>query len=93
MAKKLIFENFEILSRLQENLYLHQSKECFEIFFMEIGSLNTYDHSCKISLGLDIPVSSYRGKHFKKLLLRAVANRVKWAILGLYLPCLCPNVS
>ena len=32
--------------------------------------------SYKFSFSLDIPVSSYRGKHFKKLLLHAVANRV-----------------
>ena len=35
MAEKLIFEDFQILSRLQKNLYLRQSKECFEFFLLQ----------------------------------------------------------
>ena len=76
MAEKLIFENFQISSWLEKNLYIRQSKEFFEYFSIAIWSVNTYDNSHKFSLSLDNPVSSYRGKHFKKLLLRAVANRV-----------------
>ena len=35
MAEKLIFEDFQILSWLQKNLYLRQSEEFFLDFFMQ----------------------------------------------------------
>ena len=34
MAEILIFENVQILSQLQENLYLRQYKELFVIIFI-----------------------------------------------------------
>ena len=64
MAEKVIFENFQISSRLQKNLYLRQSEEFFEIFSIAIWSVNTYDDSLKFSFSSDNPVSSYRGKYF-----------------------------
>ena len=81
MAEKLIFEKFSNLSWLQKNLNIRQSKEFLKIVFIAISSVIIYDHSLKFSFSLDIPVSSYGGKHFKKLLLHAVANRVKGKIL------------
>ena len=64
MAKKVIFENFKISSRLQKNLYLRQSEDFFEIFPIAIWTVNTYDDALKFSFSWDNPVSSYRGKHF-----------------------------
>ena len=85
MAEKLIFENFQISSRLQKNLYIRQSKEFFEYFYIAIWSVNTYDNSYKFLFSLDNSVSSCRGKYFQKLLLRAVANRVKYLVNIMYL--------
>ena len=75
MTKKLIFENFLILSRLQKNLHISKSKRKKDISFDEIQSVCKDDHSYQFSFSLDIPVSSCEGKHFKRLLLQAVADR------------------
>ena len=58
MAEILIFQNFEISRRLQENLYIRQSTEFIEFFFIVIQSVDEYEHFCQFSVGLNIPVNS-----------------------------------
>ena len=64
MTEKLIFLNFQIPSRLQKNLYISQSKMEKLFFFIAIQSVYKDDHSYQFLFSLDIPVSSYDGKHF-----------------------------
>ena len=77
MSEKLIFWNFQILSRLQKNLYDCLSIKISGFFFIVIWSLYIDDHSYQISFSLDIPLSSYEAQHFKKMLLPPGTNRVK----------------
>ena len=53
-----LFHKFEISRRLQENLYIRQSTEFIEFFFIVIQSVNKYDHFCQFSVSFNIPVSS-----------------------------------
>ena len=76
MSEKLIFWNFQILSRLQKNLYDRLSIKILGFFFIVIWSLYIDDHSYQISFSLDIPLSSYEAQHFKKMLLPPGTNRV-----------------